>query len=95
MAQFVNTVSNRLFSLDVFGGLIMFLPIAEAAVSMKALPNLPKLPRAMERPYKDSTNLCKASFFWNFAQPFSDGGPTDPFVLMRDYPVFGQAQYVY
>jgi hypothetical protein len=70
MVQFVNTVANRLFSLDVFRGLIMFLPIGEAAVSMKALPNLPKLPRAMERPYKDGTNLGTASVFGTLCSPF-------------------------
>lgn len=70
MAQFSNTVSNRLFSLDVFRGLIMFLLIAEAAGFHDSFAQLTEGTALYIAALQLQHHPWHGLRFWDLVQPF-------------------------
>jgi predicted acyltransferase len=70
MAQFSKTLSNRLFSLDVFRGLIMFLLIAEAAGFHESFAKLTEGSAFYGLALQLQHHPWNGLRFWDLVQPF-------------------------
>ena len=70
MSQFSENVSKRLFSLDVFRGLIMFLLIAEAAGFHKSFSSLAEGTAISDIAHQLHHHPWNGLRFWDLIQPF-------------------------